>query len=788
MPDGLRSPFPRKDFPAEGSAQPYAGFQGAVGDRVSASDSWWPDRASSEGRPNVVVVLVDDLGFSDLGSFGSEIETPHLDALADGGIRLNNFNVTPICSPTRAAMLTGVHTGHRAGVGHVCHSDPGFPGYASEISEDLATMPEILRGEGYATFAVGKWHLSKDCDNGEAGPRHSWPLQKGFDRFYGFLEGFTNFHMPHRLVRDNSTVEIEKYPDDYYLTDDLTDEAVRMIKANKAARSDRPFFLYLAHGAVHAPLHAKADKIAKYADRYAEGWDAVREARLARQKSLGVMPEHTVLAPRPDQDGWEAPPWESLSDDERIVFARYMAVYAAMVESIDESVGTLRAELEAMGEWDNTILLFTSDNGASREGGATGTTSYFTHLGGQVDLAKDLARLDDIGGPKTMPHYPQGWAMACNTPFPLYKTTAHLGGRAVATIASWPARWSSHAGQIRTQYGHVSDILPTVLAATGITAPSQRGGLPLAPITGDSMLDWLDDAGVATSNTGRMFEIAGHRAYRRGRWEIASLHQPLVRFQDSEFELFDLEADPSCSTDVAAEHPEIVDELSALWESEAWDNQVFPLDSGSGFKYMIRPERNEIFVRPMKIAVGTPTVERWRSMEMLMFRGCSIDIDVTVAHGDAGHLLAHGDQGGGYSLRVEADPRGAGTLVFVHNDGHGTVTRVLAGEPLAPGAGPITLHLNRPTGGKWNMVLEVGSTPVAACDGLVPLFPMAPFQGIDVGINRRSPVDWELWEQHGPFPFTGTGLRSVTYRPHEVCQDSPYNWLEQIRDLALQYD
>ena len=797
MPEGLRSDFPRKDFPAAGTAEPYAGFAGEVGDRVAASESHWPDRPNAEGRPNVVVVLVDDLGFSDLGRFGGEIDTPNLDRLCDDSIRLNNFNVTPICSPTRAALLTGQHTGHRAGIGHVCHSDPGFPGYAAEIADDVATMPEILRDHGYATFAVGKWHLSKDSDNGDAGPRHSWPLQKGFERFYGFLEGFTNFHMPHRLVRDNSTVEVDRYPDDYYLTDDLTDEALRMVKASKAARPDKPFLLYLAHGAVHAPLHAPRHLIDKYADRYTSGWDALREQRLARQKELGILPEHTELAPRPTQDGWEAPPWDSLSDDERTVFARYMAVYAAMVESIDESVGRLRAELEAMGEWENTILLFTSDNGASREGGVSGTTSYYTHLGGAVDIAKDLARLDDIGGPRTMPHYPQGWAMACNTPFPLYKTTAHLGGRAVATIASWPSRWGSSAGEIRTQFGHVGDVLPTVLEAIGIEAPSHRGGQgpeegqPLVPIAGDSMLGWLDDASVdsPTDEHGRMFEIAGHRSFRRGRWEIAAFHQPLVRFTDAEFQLFDREADPSCSTDVAADHPEVVEELAAQWELDAWDNQVWPLDSGSGFKYMIRPERNEVFVRPLRIAAGTPTVERWRSQELLLFRGCTIEVDVTVGAGDHGWLVAHGDQGGGYGLRVDRpSDAGPGGLTFVHNDGHGTVTRVVTGHPVPVGTEGITVHLNRPPGGKWNLVLEVDGSPVAAYEGLVPLFPMAPFQGIDVGIHRRSPVDWEHWTQHGTDPWTGTGLRAVTYRPHDVCEDSPFNWLEQIRQLALTYD
>ncbi len=783
MPDGLRSEFPRTDFPDAGTAEPYAGFGGSIGDRVAASDSWWPERPEAAGKPNVVVVLVDDVGFADIGCFGSEIDTPNLDRLAEEGLRLSNFNVAPMCSPTRAALLTGQHTGHRAGVGHVCHSDPGFPGYASEIADDLATLPEILRANGYATMMSGKWHLSKDSDNSDAGPRHSWPLQKGFDRYYGFLDGFTNFHQPHRMVRDNSTVEVDRYPDDYYLTEDLTAEAIRMVQSAKAANPDQPFFLYLAHGAAHAPLHAKPDKIAKYVDRYHDGWDVLREERLARQKELGLFPEHTKLAPRPDQPGWEAQPWTETTADERIVFARYMAVYAAMVEHIDDSIGALRAELEAMGEWDDTILLFTSDNGASREGGTSGTTSYYTHLGGQVDIPKDLARLDDIGGPKTIPHYPQAWAMAGNTPFPLYKTSAHAGGRQVPTVVSWPARWGGHGGQVRTQYGHVSDVLPTLLDAIGVQAPSHRGGMPLVPVAGASMLAWLDDAAAdsRTADEGRMFECAGHRSYRRGRWEIASFHNPLVRFQDSEFQLFDLDADPSCSTDVAADHPEVVAELSQAWEQAAWDNQVFPMDSGSGLKYMLRPERNAYLVKPITIRPGTPTLERWRSMEFLNFRGCTITVDVSWRPGEEGHLVAHGDQGGGYALRVEGTD-----LVFVHNDGHGSLTQVRA--PLPDVAEQVVLTIARPAGGKWNVALHVDGAAVAAVEGLTPLFPMAPFQGIDVGINRRSPVDWSLYEARGPFAWTGSGLRGVTYEAHDHAPDAPYNWLQQIREIALAYD
>lgn len=782
-PRGLRSDFPRTEFPAAGTAEPYAGFQGTVADRIAASEPYWPPRPTPpEGAPNVVVILCDDVGFSDIGCFGGEIETPNLDRLADEGIRLANFNVTPMCSPSRASLLTGMHTGHRVGVGHVCHSDPGFSGYAMELADDAATMPEILRDQaGYATLMVGKWHLAKDSDLSDAGPFHSWPLGKGFGRYYGLLDGFTNFHQPHRLVRDNSTVDVDRWPDDYYLTEDLTEQAIAMVRSTRAADPAKPFLLYFSHGAAHAPLHAPQRLIDKYADRYRAGWDAVREQRLTAAIAAGVVPAGTELPPRNSEPGYETPPWEELSDDERTVFARYMAVYAAMVETIDESLGRLRAALEELDQWDNTLLVFTSDNGASREGGTTGTTSYYTHLGGEIDVSRDVERLDLIGGPQTMPHYPQGWAMACNTPYRLYKTTTHQGGRHVPAIVSWPARWGGHGGQVRWQFAHLSDVLPTVLDVTGIEAPTERAGAPLQPIAGHVMTPWLDDPGAAGTHRDHIFELAGNRAYLRDNWEIVSLHTPYARFDDSQWELYDLGSDPTEIRDLAAEHTELVAELSAAWEQAAWENQILPMDGGDGLKFMIRPERSQVFEQPAVVPFGAPTVERWRSLQLIFFRSARATIDVAYRAGDQGCLMAHGDQGGGYGVYVED-----GRLLFVHNDGHGEV-RTLDGGQLPDGTQQVVVHVDRPEGGTWTIRLEVDGTEVARGEGFVPLFPMAPFQGIDAGIDRRSPVSWRIYQQHGPFPWTGTPGR-VTVEALEPAPDSPFEMMDVLRDLALQYD
>ncbi len=783
--------LPRTSFPPAGSAEPYAGFQGTVGRTVAASESWWEPRpAPPPGAPNVIALLCDDVGFSDLGCYGSEIDTPNLDRLAAEGLRFNNFHVTPMCSPTRAALLTGLPS-QLAGIGHVCHSDPGFPGYAAELAPDAATLPEVLRDHhGYATLMSGKWHLAKDSDLSDAGPRHSWPLQKGFDRYYGLLDGFTNFHQPHRLVEDNHAVEVDTYPDDYYLTDDLTDRALAMIRASRASDPTKPFFLYLSHGAAHAPLHAPAHLIERYADTYTVGWDVIRERRFERSRELGLVPADAVLPPRPaalpDRPGWDAPPWDSLSTMEQEVHARYMAVYAAMITAIDDNVGRLRAALEDLGVWDDTLLLVTSDNGASREGETSGTTSYYGHLGGDVEIAKDHARLDLIGGPQTMPHYPQAWAMACNTPYRLYKTSTYAGGHQVPAIVSWPSRITD-GGAIRDGYVHISDVVPTVMEVLDAEWPTHRGGMPLKTPTGTSFLPLLDDADAPSAHREQAYELAGHRAYYRDGWEIVSFHQPLRPFDDDPWELYDLTTDPTQSNDLAAERPDLVAELAAAWEEAAWAGQLYPLDEGSGLKYMIRPERSDVYGEPVTIPAGTPSLERWRCLQLLWLRSCTITVAVDHEAGAAGTLVAHGDQGGGYALYV-GGPLAAGPdhVVAVHNDGHGLV-QVIDGGALAPGARSVALDLHAGGGGVWTPTLSVDGVEVGAGEPWKILFPMQPFEGITVGRDPRSPVSWRVYAQHGSFAYSGAGLRHVHYEPGERAPDSPFRFQEQMREIALQY-
>ena len=749
--------------------EPYAGFEGVVGRTVAGSTPYWPSRPDARGKPNVVIVLTDDLGFADLGCYGSEIETPNLDALAARGLRYTNFHVTPMCSPTRAALLTGLNP-HAVGVGHVAHSDSGFPGYAMELAANVATTAEILRDHGWATLMVGKWHLAKDSDCSDAGPQHSWPCQRGFDRFYGFLDGFTNLHHPHRLLRDNTAVQTDEYPQGYYLTDDLTDRAITMVKQVKASDPGKPFFLYFAHGAVHAPLHAKPDDIAKYDGRYTVGWDALRDERFAQQLAMGIVPEGTRLPQRNTERNHDVKPWAELPPEQQELFAKYMAVYAGMVDNVDQQFGRLMATLAELGELDNTIVLFTSDNGASREGEAEGTSAYYQHLLGTTDLDADLARLDEIGGPTTTPHYPRGWAMACGSPFRLYKVNTHQGGHSVPMILAGPGM---PGGELRRQFAHVTDVLPTLLELLDVPAPTERGGVPLKPIAGTSFAPTLTDPSVEPQHHDQHYEMVGHRGYYRDGWEVVTLHQPLTPFSDAEWELYDLHADRTQIDDVSAQFPAKVRELADAWEAAARANQVYPLDEGSGVKFLQRPERSLVFSEPVTILPGTPTLERWRCQQLVANRGFRVTVRLT-SLGD-GVLVAHGDQGGGYCLYVDQ-----ASLSLAHNDGRGRV-RVVSGPLGTPSV--VEAVFTAPGGGTWSVSLLSDGVEVAAADGLALLFPMAPFQGIDVGIDRGSPVVWG----RGTFPYTGQ-IESVSYLPGELAPDSPVAILDVLRELGRKFE
>ena len=752
---------------------------------MAGSDNHWPTPPQPPGdAPNIVFVLVDDVGFADIGCFGGEIETPNLDELAKHGVRFSNFHVNPMCSPTRASLLTGLNC-HAAGMGHIAQDDPGFPGYRAEIADNVATAAEILRANGYATLMVGKWHLCKDSEMSGGGPHSNWPCQRGFDRFYGILEAFTNLHQPHRIVADNHVVETADYPPGYYFTDDITDQAIRMIRERSASRPGQPFFLYMAHAAAHAPLVAKPENIAKYEKAYSDGWDEIRTRRHARQIALGIVGPSTALPPRNGEPGDDVKPWAELSADEQTLFARYMAVYAAMVDEIDQSVGRLRAALEESGQWENTILVFLSDNGASREGEEDGTTNYFGHLGGAGSdpaiRARDHARFEDIGGPQVMAHYPRGWAMASNTPFRLYKRNTHAGGHQVPCIWSWPKGLHDYAGAIRTQYGHCIDVLPTVLAMAGIVAPEDRAGQMLKPMNGASLLPILHDGDHPQVRTEQYYELEGHRGFYHDGWEVVTRRIPRTPFSDTDWELYHLGEDPVEMHDLAAEQPERVAAMAEAFHAAALANQVYPLDEGSGWRWLARPPHDQVFRDPVTIWPGTPTLERIRSGALIWQRTTKITIEATFSNGSNGVLVAHGDQGGGYSVEVSS-----GKAWFVHNDGHGATQRTDLGG-ITPGRRTIVVTLGAPGGGRWLVSAGVDAQQRVTDVERRMLWPLAPFTGIDVGIDSKSPIDWERARTHGSFRFTGL-LHSVRYEPGEYAPDAGARFVELTKQIGQRFE
>ncbi|GLU88524.1 arylsulfatase [Agromyces sp. NBRC 114283] len=747
------------------AARGYEGFGGRVEEFASASTPWdRPRRGAPAGAPNIVVVLVDDLGFSDLGPFGSEIPTPNIDRLADGGWVFTDYRTAPVCSPARAALLTGLNP-HRAGFGTVAHVDPGYPGFTCELPEDAPTLAESLRAGGYATFMVGKWHLTVESELHDGGDRSSWPLQRGFDRYFGSMDGFTSLHHPHRLVRDNSVVDRPSLPEGYFLTDELTEEALGMIDGLRANDAAKPFFLYFAHTAVHGPVQAKAEDIARQRGRYAAGWDALREARFARQRELGIVPPGTRLPEGEQADASLVPSWDSLTAAERELFARHMEVYAASVAEVDESVGRLVQRLEELGELDRTIIVVASDNGGTAEGGPGGTRSYFAQFvaGTPVpgDWVRDVPReLELLGGPRVHGHYPAGWARVSNTPFRSFKGGLYEGGVHAPLLLSWPGAPVQRAERgLRGQFVFVADLAPTLLELAGVAPLAERHGRPAQEPDGRSFAAALGDA-AAPGRSAQYFESFGRRAMVSAGWKAVSptAPTPAEGAAGGRWELYDLAGDPSETRDVAAEHPSLLGELAESWRREAWRNTVFPLDD-DGSLFRSRPERECALAEPVRLPPFRPPLERFRASRLTVLRSFEVRAELVLGPEASGVIVAHGDQGGGYLLAIE------GGRSLVSYNAYGVMHRA-HGARLEPGEHLLSLRFDELDGLRWRVVVEVDGMPDAELPAVPMLLGMAPFTGISVGYDFGGPVDWELHERHpGGFRFLGGELGAATYLP-----------------------
>jgi arylsulfatase len=750
---------------AEG-AEPrgYDGFGGVVSPRSSESQPWWPRRRTPQHEaPNVIVMLVDDMGFSDVQPFGSEIATPAIQALADEGYRFSNFRVTPLCAPSRAALLTGANP-HRAGFGMVPHVDPGYPGMSMVLPDGMPTMAESFREGGYATFMVGKWHLTREAEMHDAADKMTWPLQKGFDRYFGSMDGFTTLYHPHRIVRDNSPVT-EQFDDDEYLTDRLTDEALGMIDAHHTGGERQPFFLYFAHHAVHGPVQAKLDKITTNNGKYAEGWDRVRAERFQRQLDTALLPEGTELSASGIDQTDGVPAWSDLDDEQRELYARHMEVYAAAISSIDESVERVVAHLKEIGEYENTIFVFTSDNGGTGEGGVEGTRSYFSRFTSipmmPADWVADVPRpLDELGGPRVHGHYPRGWAHASNTPFRLYKGSVLEGGVHSPLIVSWPAALARAEGDVgvRSQFAYITDIAPTLMELAGITRPCTLDGVPTLPVDGQSFAPFIRDSSAARERDGQHITLLGQRAFYRGRFKAVAAGPGRDL---SVWQLYDIEADPTEARNIATEHPDIVAELAEEWRKAAWHNTVFPLPDEPSYLAQ-RPSTELYLAQPVTLYPGTPTLERFRSSKLIQLRSFTVQAHLDGGLGD-GVLFSHGDQGGGYVVWIEA-----GSLHLSYN-AYGDMRRTEA--PLPAGVGLITARFESLADFAWRVTLHADDKRLVVLESVPMLVGMSPFTGISVGFDGAGPVDWDLHERHGVFRYSG-GLRHVRYEPGAKA---PYN-------------
>jgi arylsulfatase len=608
-----------------------------------------------EGAPNIVIVLIDDIGFGATSTFGGPIATPTFDRLANNGLRFNQFHTTALCSPTRAALLSG-RNHHSVNVGSVMEVATGFQGNQGRRPDDAKYVAETLRQNGYSTAAFGKWHETAPWEVSVSGPYMRWPTNSGFDKFYGFIGGETNQWEP--LIYDGVTKVEKKDNEDYHFTTDMTDEAIGWIKFQQALTPDKPFMVYYATGAVHAPHHAPKEWIDKYEGKFDGGWDEIREATLARQKAQGLIPENTVLAPRPQS----IKEWDQLSENEQKLFAIQMEAFAGFTEHTDNEVGRMVDAIDEIGVLDNTLFIYImGDNGSSGEGGLDGTFNELIHLNGNLEaetIDEMLAKEDDWGGPNSFPHMSAGWAVATDVPFTWTKQMASdYGGTRNGMVMHWPNGFSSK-GEIRSQWHHVNDVGPTILEATNLPAPDMINGVKQKPMDGVSMLYATDNAEAVDRHTTQYFEMFGNRAIYQDGWLARVIHrvpwgtEPLNSLQDDVWELYHASEDFSLSNNLAEQNPEKLEELKQVFEQEAISNNVYPLDDRVFERFNPKTAGRPDLMgdrTSLKLAQGmTGIMENAFLNVKNTSKTISAELDLTGK--DSGIILCQGGKFGGWAL------------------------------------------------------------------------------------------------------------------------------------------
>jgi arylsulfatase A-like enzyme len=704
--------------------------------------------------PNVVLILLDDFGFGQSSAFGGGVEMPNLERLAGNGLRYNNFHVAALCSPTRVALLTG-RNHHSANAGAVMDIATAYPGNNGLRPNSIVPLAEVLRLNGYATAAFGKSHETAPWEVSVSGPTDRWPTRSGFDKFYGFMGGETNQWAP--TLYDGMT-RVEHTPDpNYHFMTDMTDQSIAWVRQEQGLTPDRPFFMYFAPGATHAPHHVPASYLKKYAGRFDEGWDAYREATLARQKKLGVVPPETRLSPKDKA----LKDWTALTPDERRIFARQMEIYAAFGEQADFEIGRLIAAIEELGEMDNTLIVFiVGDNGASPEGGMVGVVNEMAFFNGVPEpLEEQVKNRELLGGPATYAHYAAGWAVAGNTPFQYGKQVASAaGGNQNPMVIHWPKRIKDKGG-LRSQFHYITDIAPTILEAAGLPQPTMVNGIKQRPMEGSSVLYTIDNATAPTRHPTQYFEIAGNRGIYHDGWFAGTVHRapweqkPRADLANDKWELYHVAEDFSQSTDVSATNPAKLKELQALFLAEAAKYQVLPIDDRSIERMdpavAGRPDlmggRNSLTLYPGAVAMAE------NAFINLKNRSHSITATVDVPKGGAnGVLIAQAGRFGGWSLYLKD-----GRAAYAYNWLGRETYKVMSPERLAEG--PATIQMNfvydgggRGKGGVATLLVngkKVGDVRLA---NTIPNV-FSTDEGATVGVDDETVVTTDYPERNNRF-------------------------------------
>ena len=719
------------------------------------------------GAPNVVIVLIDDMGFGTSSAFGGPVSMPTLERLAGSGLRYNRFHTTALCSPTRTALLTG-RNHHVNNAGAIMELATGFPGNTGVRPQSVAPLAEILRLNGYSTAAFGKYHETAPWEASVSGPFDRWPTRSGFDKFYGFIGGETNQWAP--AIYDGTVrVEHARRPG-YHFTTDMTDQAIAWTRFQQALTPDKPFFIYFATGATHAPHHAPAEYIRRYRGKFDQGWDSLRAQTLRRQLELGVVPAGTRLTPRPA----EIAAWDTLSADRKRLFARQMEAFAGFGEHTDHEVGRLVQAIADLGEMDNTLFIFIAgDNGASAEGGPDGSYNEILALNGIIsDVASQITHIEEWGGPNTFPHFAVGWAHATNTPFQWTKQVAsHFGGTRNPMVIHWPARIRGAHGEVRQQFHHVIDIAPTVLEAAGLPEPAVVNGTPQRAMDGVSLVYTFDRAEATGRRATQYFEMFGNRAIYHDGWVAATRHSipwlavPLPPLDQDRWELYNVDEDFSQATDLAARFPDRLKELQEVFITEAIRNHVLPLDDRRVERFdPALAGRPDLMGSRTSLTLGegmTGIAEN--AFLNIKGRSHTVTAEIEVPRGGAnGVIIAQAGRFGGWSLYMKD-----GRAHAVYNYGGLQRTTIAAKQTLTPGRHTVRYEFaydgGAPgSGGVGRLVVDGQRVGEARIPRTMP-FIYSGDEGVDVGTDNETPVTEDYAE--GNNRFTGRIVKVTIEAP-----------------------